>query len=70
MKRNKKRYFVVFFDGSHSGSRNCITDGSYINRQQMVLDFQNSIKGFKGVVSNIIELSKSDFEDFTKDIEQ
>ena len=68
--KNRKRYFIVFFDGSHCGSMCYVTNGSYVNRRQMVLEYQNRVQGFEGTVSNIVELSKSDFEDFTKETEK
>lgn len=70
-----KRYFIVFlkyYDQGKQGNA-CLayeTDGCYLNRKQTTIEAQKDLKRDNVVITNILELSYSDYCDFIEgDIE-
>lgn len=62
-KKQKNRYFIVFWRNSEEmGHTQIITNGCYI----MYTDFYNKREAGT-IITNIIELSESDYNDFIKD---
>lgn len=69
----KKRYFIVFYYGIYpagqgDGSVNVKTDGAYVNFRDITKMLENEHNFSQVAFTNIIELSKKDFEDWEKEI--
>lgn len=69
----KKRYFIVCYVGDSNkgeviGEKEVIALNGYINRDEFVDICNNNSEThiFNIVITNIIELSKNDYKDFTK----
>ena len=63
--KNKKRYFLVSWRGAkNTGLTSFMTDGCYINQDKTrdAIEDRNSVSPI--VITNIIELSENDFNDF------
>ena len=73
-----KRYFVIFYTCSRTDTNGYTIgwctfvsqDGRYVNKKEI----ENFVKSWKGnenikdiVITNILELSESDFQDFIKE---
>ena len=65
----KNRYFLVFYtdikDGVHRYGQ-CLftTDGCYLNNKLTISDIETENGSSKAVLTNIIELSKADYNTF------
>lgn len=75
--RPSKRYFFLSFtyhckDDNGTGNDFVINSKNYVNRNEYEHDMAAKIHSFKGlsdvtvIITNIIELSKSDYEDFNR----
>jgi hypothetical protein len=65
----KNRYFLVFYrdikDGVWGyGQCLIITDGCYLNSKFVISDIETENGSSKAVLTNIIELSKADYDTF------
>lgn len=67
----KKRYFIVFGNGGRSTACfHITTDGGYVTLEDIDKAYSEQFPGNKGVIlvpSNVIELNKSDYKDWTKE---
>ena len=70
--KNKTRYFFVSysFTGNRGTGVGCVTwvcKNSYINRDEFSKEIKEKDDSIEQmVITNIVELSKSDYEDFNK----
>lgn len=70
--RNRRRYFIVFWEGNRenttmTGAMPTITsDGGYINAIQFKKDISDYLKLKSVTITNILELSGSDYRDYVK----
>jgi hypothetical protein len=65
----KNRYFLVFYtfikdDNQEYGQCLIITDGCYLNSKFVISDIETENGSSKAVLTNIIELSKADYDTF------
>jgi hypothetical protein len=65
----KNRYFLVFYtfikdDNQGYGQCLIITDGCYLNNKLTISDVETENGISKAVLTNIIELSKADYDTF------
>lgn len=69
-----KRYFIIFYiahteDGNNTGWANYITHDAYLNRYEVEKEIIKKYINFTKILfTNIIELNKSDYNDWTQEI--
>lgn len=72
---SKKRYFIVSYNYSNdrvygSGKINILTDGCYLNESKTIEQIKSTLTYEASVVIiNVIELSKSDYNDWVNEPE-
>ena len=75
MDKKSNRFFLIFYTGilenksTITGCCDITTNGYYLNNKRIVELLKNKNKGVLSIVpTNIIELSESDFEEWSSDI--
>lgn len=69
---DKKRYFIVFYIGgvgtlTVTGQMNFIVYGGYLERSEVIKQICETTEGLEdAVLTNIIELSEADYNDWIK----
>ena len=70
---NKSRYFLVFLEGKNEkgnrirGMTDFVTNGFYLNHKKMIETLKEDHSATNVIITNIIELNQSDYNDFFED---